>query len=82
MSKDINKDECKDLEKQEMGLECRIKNLENEVGKLGDEMQKLNATQEKMLEVIILSTASTLGDKEAARDLKELLKKQKSERND
>lgn len=74
MTSDINKDELEDLKKQNRGFENRIKKSEGEVGELSNEMKKLNATQETMLEVIILSNKSVLGDKKAAKELDELLK--------
>ena len=77
----INKnDDVLELEKQNRELESRINKLEEEVGKLSDEMKKLNTTQETMLEVIILSSRSVLGDKKAANELDEVLEKHREKK--
>ena len=75
MSKDINKDEDLELQKQVRGLDGRIKKLEKDVGELADTAKETNKILKEMLEIIRFSAASTLGDKEAAQKLKELVKR-------
>ena len=82
MSKDINKDEDLELKKPDKSLECRIKKLEDEVGELGEKVDKTNELLEDIRRIMKSSLKEVVGDQRHAKELDEVLKKQKSERKD
>ena len=82
MSKDINKDELENLKKQDREFENRINELEGEVGKLGEKVDKTNELLEDIRRIMKSSLKEVVGDQRHAKELEELTEKQKQERKD